>query len=1201
MAEYDGEIRINTKIDTSGIVRGMSEVRLAIERGISGSKPMRNTEQEVKQLGDSYSNTAQKVSELKTTMEAQKNTQFPKETTSQLMTLENRIVKTTDIVASLYAKMDSLRETKIPTQEYKEIESDISKAERELNKLIEKQAQLEHEGKNSGSAWENINQKILATKDYIALAKNELQDLVNSGKAFTLGTETEEYKKIEADAKNYKNTLDALIQKQRELNGTTKEMSDAEYMRQAEENIDRVIARMEERRQRESQTPPELLRPRYGESVDYDAIHRAQQEVQNFIDTYTSGGQSAQEFAAKSNQAIASMTQELAELKARQKELEKSGMGLGFEEYDENVQRITEINDALGNYRRALTTVQSSYRELGSVATDTLKRIGVNIHKYAINPFLLLGKTAAKTFLGIGKNAKSSNNMLHKSFKAILKYGLGIRSLYVFINKLRTGIKQGFSNLYNDKNIVTFKSQVDSLKASILTLKNAFAAAFRPIAEVAIPYIQRLIDYISNLLNVIGQFMAAITGQEKYTRAIKQTTAAIEKQNKAQNKQLSNLDSLNNLTSDKDGNKKDTTGMFEEVPIEDKWQKMADMLKDMWKDANLSILGEKLGKQLKEALDNIPWNKIKQSARKMAKRLTTLINGFITTQGLGYSIGSTLAEAVNTAFEFLNKFVHGLNWYSIGKFIADSLNGVFETVNWMLIKDTFVTGAKGLADAINSFIGNFHWNNISDTISSIVNTITDTIFSFFSKVKWGVLGQNLGEQLMESIKKIDWEHLGRAIGSVIQAALEFAMGVISRLNFGVVAQAVVDALKGFFETVDMGQLAEIIMAALTVKLAAKATVNAFQLTAGAILHALGVGITNLGSWFLTTGSQIITKLGAAIMKAAGLLKSVGGSIVNYIGSGIVSAGGISAFINADLGTLIAGGGATAGTAIGTAIIGGIIAAIAGWNFGQFLYEKITGEAIEMSFTEQVKEIFSSFTDGSWIEAFKMWGSDIVEGLKQGITDAFSTIGKWIDEHIFKPFVEGFKKLFKINSPSKVMIEMGGYIVSGLLEGLKEKWKNVVNWITDKINWLKDKLSGIAGKVTSGFSGGQGSDAKTGSRSALFSAPAVSTPYAANPAFAALSTAPIPKLATGSVIPANKEFLAVLDGQKHGTNVEVPLGMIEEAVINAIAKVNAASGNNSSGNITLEIPVVINGIGEIGRAVQQFDREFFKQSGRHAFA
>ncbi len=93
---------------------------------------------------------------------------------------------------------------------------------------------------------------------------------------------------------------------------------------------------------------------------------------------------------------------------------------------------------------------------------------------------------------------------------------------------------------------------------------------------------------------------------------------------------------------------------------------------------------------------------------------------------------------------------------------------------------------------------------------------------------------------------------------------------------------------------------------------------------------------------------------------------------------------------------------------------------------------------------------------------------------------------------------------------------------------------------------------------------------------------------------------IPRLATGAVIPANKEFLAVLGDQKHGTNIEAPLATIEEAVINAIAKINASSGNNSSGNITLEIPVVINGIGEIGRAVQQFDKEFLKQSGRHAF-
>ena len=43
------------------------------------------------------------------------------------------------------------------------------------------------------------------------------------------------------------------------------------------------------------------------------------------------------------------------------------------------------------------------------------------------------------------------------------------------------------------------------------------------------------------------------------------------------------------------------------------------------------------------------------------------------------------------------------------------------------------------------------------------------------------------------------------------------------------------------------------------------------------------------------------------------------------------------------------------------------------------------------------------------------------------------------------------------------------------------------------------------------------------------------------------TAPqIPKLATGAVIPPNREFLAVLGDQKRGTNIEAPLDTIVEA-------------------------------------------------------
>lgn len=39
-----------------------------------------------------------------------------KEASSQLMTLENRIVKTADNISSLRSKMDSLKDAKIPTE-----------------------------------------------------------------------------------------------------------------------------------------------------------------------------------------------------------------------------------------------------------------------------------------------------------------------------------------------------------------------------------------------------------------------------------------------------------------------------------------------------------------------------------------------------------------------------------------------------------------------------------------------------------------------------------------------------------------------------------------------------------------------------------------------------------------------------------------------------------------------------------------------------------------------------------------------------------------------------------------------------------------------------------------------------------------------------------------------------------------------------
>lgn len=69
---------------------------------------------------------------------------------------------------------------------------------------------------------------------------------------------------------------------------------------------------------------------------------------------------------------------------------------------------------------------------------------------------------------------------------------------------------------------------------------------------------------------------------------------------------------------------------------------------------------------------------------------------------------------------------------------------------------------------------------------------------------------------------------------------------------------------------------------------------------------------------------------------------------------------------------------------------------------------------------------------------------------------------------------------------------------------------------------------------------------------------------------------IPRLAQGAVIPPNREFLAVLGDQKHGTNIEAPLQTIVDA-FNIALQGNANYGGNT------EVVLEIDGR-EFGRAV-----------------
>ena len=113
--------------------------------------------------------------------------------------------------------------------------------------------------------------------------------------------------------------------------------------------------------------------------------------------------------------------------------------------------------------------------------------------------------------------------------------------------------------------------------------------------------------------------------------------------------------------------------------------------------------------------------------------------------------------------------------------------------------------------------------------------------------------------------------------------------------------------------------------------------------------------------------------------------------------------------------------------------------------------------------ENVKEYFRKHIEDA--------GGNVVKGIFQGIIDAIAGIGTWIKEHIFQPFINGFKKAFGISSPSKEMQKMGGYLIDGLKKGLGDIWTKIktkfTNFKTKVGNFFKKPVATIKTAIDKG--------------------------------------------------------------------------------------------------------------------------------------
>ncbi len=1137
MAQYDGSIRIGTGIDEKGFKAGSKELE-------AGARSL------AKSVSDSLGEGAKIALQKQTDAFVKLNQQYA---------AQEKKVK------DIAAKLHDVQRQRIETAEFKELSKDLDKAKASLDRLYDRRDSYVELGKKVPP---KLDLDISDAERKIRLLEGDIKELQLTNKAY-----------IPADTGKVQQELAMAEQKQMQMYTALQTAADS------------LSQKTSERVEKE-----EAVREKI-------AAEAAEEERLDQIRVN----------AVATNDQIIAKVERLKQLEKEIADLKAAGTTEGYADYDNRIIEADQLKQDIRDYRDSLSEVPEKFSRMREAAKKAFNAISTGlstIGKIGKKAFSGIFSIAKKMFSSITSGTKKSNG-LFSTFASRLK-GIAL-SLLIFnwiskgFNAMISGMKKGFENFmgYSD----SYAQSVQNMKNAMSTLGNQIAAAFAPIVQMVIPWLNSLISTLSTAMTYIAQFIAALTGkstftkatqiQDKYNKSLGGTAKAADKARGALAK-FDDLDVLEKKQEDTSGGGgaavTDPSDMFEEEKVSDKWKNIADWFRQMWENSDFYELGKLLGEKLKEALESIPWDEIKETARKIGTSLATLINGFIEVEGLGFTIGNTLAQAFNTGFEFLNAFIHELHWDSIGIFIADTINGFFNGLDWELIYDTFITGAKGLGDAINSFVNELDWEAISDSVSNFINTFVDTIYTFITTVNWAELGENLGKAISDAWAGIDWAKAGETVGESFKAFFDFISNVIENIDWYAVGESVREFLCGidwagvaasFFEFVGaaFGGFASFLIGLFGESFVTGSAMSgdALREAAQMLFYGFSEGIINA---FASIGefvkSNIFEPFMQGIRNAFGIhspstvMAEIGGYLIEGLKNGILGAfeslketiGGVASGVVEKFKDILGiHSPSTVMEENGMYMVDGLKNGIESTIDSVYaLFNPDTWTEIGTQMFNALMETVTLFRE-MWTETFALWqeentelyfGYDIWyeqwENMLLAYNDVNSefmsewqnNITNWWNTMVMPYFTVLQWKTFGDNMRNGIMQGFKAIVnnIAGVLNQVIQLFNSAYKQLQDSMNSLIDDYNAKAAIM--------------------------GTSTLSHVSYKAMQSIKVPALASGAVIRGGNPFLAILGDQPaRQTNIETPLPTMVDAFKQAIAEMG---GIKSSERVPVNINV-----------------------------
>ena len=382
-----------------------------------------------------------------------------------------------------------------------------------------------------------------------------------------------------------------------------------------------------------------------------------------------------------------------------------------------------------------------------------------------------VGKLAkAYTFLSSVMNTSitqviHSTKTLHKhsalSLKNVMKYALGIRSVFFLVRRLRSVAKEalGVVAQYDP----ALNTVVSNLMTSVKQLKADFGAMLQPLVQVGAPILTFIVDKVSAATRELAKFFAALAGQnyinvatvkavdyadglDKVADSANKASEALggyDKLNVISQDNASGSDAANNMRLTKDTVQYTKEALDDDAPLvklgkrireifDWAWQKLVE-IKDWLLDQEwVQTIVSNLQELLSDPDGFLALIGATLVVSKLASLITSSVTSALTLGSLGkLAIVATVAIAgYKLGEKIFNSLDEGFK-DELGKAVADLLDNPLETLAEGVV-ETFT--------AIGEFIYGV-WDGIVEWLSNVF-------------VKWGKAIHDANEESRQNIERI---------------------------------------------------------------------------------------------------------------------------------------------------------------------------------------------------------------------------------------------------------------------------------------------------------------------------------------------------------------------------------------------------------------------------------------------------------------